>query len=95
MIKRIDRMNNVEIGPKVHKGNTKMRYRKGFKWIPRHIRGGRPVRAHYARIGKYNKDQVIIERSRRYGWDRGPVYIREDKAIESYRKNNDPEEHKQ
>ncbi len=94
MIKRTDRRNNSEIDRRVLKENAATRYRESFKWIPSHIRNGRPVKAHYARIGNYESDQVTIEDTRKYGWERGPVIIRERKVSRSYRKTNDQKEYR-
>ncbi len=97
MTQRINRNDNRKIELRSNYNQTTLRCPQGYTWVATHIRSGKLVNGHCKkiRIINYQREQVIREKSKKYGWDRGPVYIKEDRVIETYRKFNNSLEREQ
>lgn len=84
MIERIDKSDDRKADLIGNHDQVIIRCPQGYKWVPRHIRNGQHVIGYRARIGNYHKEHLIHERSKKYGQDLRPVYIKEDRVIETH-----------
>ena len=61
----------------------------GYKWIPAHTRNGIPIRGHCAKISNNSGRTITRQTKKTYGWDRGPVALKEITTIEELDEENE------
>lgn len=61
----------------------------GYKWIPAHTRNGIPITGHCAKISNNSGRTITRQTKKTYGWDRGPVALKEITTIEELDEKNE------
>lgn len=97
MMRRV-RSNRNQVGSRRVRTDASMnKCPPGEKWVPGHYRNGSYVRGHCARINgpRASNSSIQKEQSTRYGWDRGPVWVRENRTTEKvdFRTESNSDEH--
>ncbi len=95
MIKRINKKNNRKREFKSIPDQTTSRCPQGYTWVTTYIRRGRIVKGHCKKNTSNHIVQVTRENGITYGWNRGPVYVKENRVIETSEKFNNALESEQ
>lgn len=95
MTERFDRIENRKRGFKNYYNQTTLRCPPGYTWVVVHFRNCGLVKGYRKRVKDYQRDKITFEKGRKYGWERGPVFIKEDRVIETYESFNNHLEREQ
>lgn len=90
MARRIRQKSNKSGERRIRSDISRKKCPPGEKWVSGHYRNGSYVRGHCAKNNPIRK-----ETSMRYGWDKGPVWIKEKKIIENSDNNNENSDDRQ